>query len=256
MRATNYNHVHCTICGKHDYAIPLHGDRGGPLCCLLCVGEWHANQGRRRRLGRILYRAMRAYEAGGGTMSDIDKLKVTGVFGTDLDPLGYMADTAKTDGEMIELTSELLANALQLTHPDHHPPERRELAQRVTAQLLALQPFVFPAPKPKPQEPVRSGSDSKEAIFELTASFRRSYPCSECADTIPHYYCQACLAEFDRRTQEQSERRDVSDASCRDCPPHARHAASNWRASARMPGSVLSVADNEDTAIRVTAKGV
>jgi hypothetical protein len=33
-----------------------------------------------------------------------------------------------------------------------HPPERQELAERVAKELLALKPFVFPAPKPKPRD--------------------------------------------------------------------------------------------------------
>ena len=32
-------HSNCTKCGKHDYCMPLHGERGGPLCCLLCGGR-------------------------------------------------------------------------------------------------------------------------------------------------------------------------------------------------------------------------
>ena len=59
----------------------------------------------------------------------------------------------------IELTSELLADALRLTHPDCHPPERQELAHRVTQGLLALQPFVFPASKPKLKKPAKPTDD-------------------------------------------------------------------------------------------------
>jgi hypothetical protein len=155
--AEAWKHDVCALCRKHDYLTPLHGDKGGPGCCLLCKGEWHAKHGRRIRLGRIVIRAMKAYEEGGGTWIDFEKLKLStidvGLMGFDLDPLGYMGDTAKATGEVVELTSELLADAIRLAHPDQHPPERRELAQRVTAGLLALQPFVFPAPKPKPAQP-------------------------------------------------------------------------------------------------------
>lgn len=102
-------HGCCAICSKHDYLMPLHGDKGGPGCCLLCMGEWHAEQGRRRRLGRIAIRAMNAYIEGGGKFDDFDKLKlsVSEGLGFGLDPLGYLADTARTSGETIELTSEL-----------------------------------------------------------------------------------------------------------------------------------------------------
>jgi hypothetical protein len=48
-----------------------------------------------------------------------------------LDPLGYLGGAA-ANGENIELTSELLAGAIKLAHPDLHPPERRDLAHRVT----------------------------------------------------------------------------------------------------------------------------
>lgn len=54
------------------------------------------------------------------------------------------------------MTSELLTRAISPTHPDKHPPERRELAASVTSELVVLQPFVFPAWKkeqPKPRKP-------------------------------------------------------------------------------------------------------
>jgi hypothetical protein len=34
--------------------------------------------------------------------------------------------------------AELLRGAIALTHPDRHPPERQELANRITAGLLDL----------------------------------------------------------------------------------------------------------------------
>ena len=150
----------CPGCGERSLLMPLHGGKGGPLRCPLCVGAWNAEHGRRRRTGRIVIRAMMAFLDAGGCSQDIDKLKNSAQFGDSgflgglhiaevSDPLGYMADIAKLDGADVDLTSELLADVLSLTHPDHHPPEREELARRVTQQLLALQPFVFPAPKPK-----------------------------------------------------------------------------------------------------------
>ena len=105
-------------------------------------------------VGRIVVRALRAYEeAGGNIWRDIDKLQLSVHNTFDLDPLGYMAETAHHADEAVDLTSELLADALRLTHPDRHPPERRELAERVTKGLLQLQPFVFPAPTPEQAEP-------------------------------------------------------------------------------------------------------
>jgi hypothetical protein len=63
----------CSICKEHNaYVLPLHGDKGGPLCCPLCIGQWHGEHGRRRRLGRIVIRAMAAYFEAGGKWSDTD----------------------------------------------------------------------------------------------------------------------------------------------------------------------------------------
>jgi hypothetical protein len=201
----------CAVCNKRDYLTPLHGDNGGPMCCLLCKGSWHAEHGRRRRTGRIVIRALKAYEEAGGKWNDFDKLKLsaaTGLF-RGLDPLGYLADTADTIDETVDLTSELLNDTLSLVHPDKHPPERRELAQRVTQRLLALKPFVFPAPpKPKPVEPV-TAKPSKISKDETDAVPIKNvtYPCKECADTTPYFYCKPCRTEYERRQQEETERR-------------------------------------------------
>jgi len=201
----------CSICHKRDYLTPLHGDNGGLMCCLLCKGTWHAEHGRRRRTGRIVIRALKAYEEAGGNWSDFDKLKLSsmaGGFFRDLDPLGYLADTADTIDETIDLTSELLKDTLSLVHPDKHPPERRELAQRVTQRLLALKPFVFPAPpKPKPVEPATAKPHKRsEDETDAAPSFALTYPCRECADTIPYFYCDPCRTEYERRQQERAER--------------------------------------------------
>jgi hypothetical protein len=153
MTATN-----CAGCGKHSVLIPLHGGKGGPLRCPLCVGMWNAEHGRRRRTGRIVIRAIRAFLDAGGKYNDIDKLRLSATTADigwfEIDPLGYMDGIARLDGADVDLTSELLVDALRLAHPDHHPPERKELAQRVTQGLLALQPFVFPAPKPKAKKSI------------------------------------------------------------------------------------------------------
>src|SRR5262249_54905687 len=132
----------CEGCREFTVLAPLHGDKGGPLRCALCIGAWHAEHGRRRNRGRIVIRAIKGYLDGGGKWDDVDKLKLAAA-GTDLfgfDPLGYMAGAAKTVDEVIELTSELLNQTLVLVHPDMHPPERQELAHHVTSQLLALKP--------------------------------------------------------------------------------------------------------------------
>jgi hypothetical protein len=200
----------------------LHGPKGGPLRCPLCIGKWNAQLGRKRRLGRIVIRAMKAYEAGGGAWSDFDKLKqstlgksLSGFMSADLyseifDPLGYMADIASTDGETIELTSELLADAIKLAHPDHHPPEREELARRTTQGLLALQPFVFPAPKPKPPQPSEREKDDpfenlRQRISERAETKKSAYPCADCRATIPYFYCDTCKAEWLKRLEQERQ---------------------------------------------------
>jgi hypothetical protein len=199
----------CAICGEHDVLTPLHGDHGGPVCCLLCRGKWHAEHGRRRKLGRIVIRAIKAFIDGGGRYEDLDKLKIAAIGSDwfDLDPLGYLAGASKTaKNEIIELTSELLGDAIKITHPDCHPPERQELAHRVTQGLLALVPFTFAAPKPKPPSPLdhRSPSGPSESITAIKHDV--TFPCPECADTVPYYYCNACKSEYDKREHEKDER--------------------------------------------------
>jgi hypothetical protein len=195
----------------------LHGARGGPLCCPLCIGKFHAEHGKRRRLGRIVIRAICAYLAADGSRhSDLDKLKQSAIcgdfFGDDvlgheviIDPLGYLTGTASTNGETIELTSELLIDAIKLAHPDHHPPERQDLARRTTQGLLALQPFVFPAPKPEPPPVPRRNGSTEGRSAPSTEPSRPAYPCADCRDTIPYFYCDPCRAERDKQQEKERE---------------------------------------------------
>jgi hypothetical protein len=94
-------------------------------------GAWHAEHGKRRNRGRIVIRAIKAFIDGGGPITDIDRLKFAALghdcFG--IDPLGYLDGAAKISDEIIELTSELLNEAIALTHPDRHQP-RSESKQR------------------------------------------------------------------------------------------------------------------------------
>jgi hypothetical protein len=229
------SHGDCAICRKHDYLRPLHDDKGGPLCCIMCAGKWHGEHGRRRRLGRIVIRAMSAYLKGGGTPTDIDKLKMTAMgidygllftlSGGTLDPLGYMADTASNDGETIELTSELLADAIKIAHPDLHPPERRDLAHRVTQGLVALQPFTFPAEKPKPPAPLSAPTETRSA--PSSGPEPKPYPCKECAADVPYYYCADCRTEFESRQQKERERESAK--------RREQYARRKQRREARMP---------------------
>ena len=57
----------CEGCGEGSFLIPLHGGKGGPPRRPLCVGKWNAEHGRRRRTGRIVIRAIKAFmETPGG----------------------------------------------------------------------------------------------------------------------------------------------------------------------------------------------
>ena len=196
----------CEGCGETSWLIPLHGGKGGPLRCPICAGQWNAEHGRRRRAGRIAIRAIKTFLDAGGRYVDIDKLKLSATIPEvlDRDPLGYMRGIARFNDTDIELTSELLADTLRLTHPDRHPPERQELARRVTQGLLALQPFVFPAAKPELKKPAHKSSDLASKIWDNVTA-KEPYPCSDCADTIPLYYCDACRAEHEKRWQAENE---------------------------------------------------
>jgi predicted nucleic acid-binding Zn ribbon protein len=202
---TNYAHAECTMCGKQDYCGPLHGDKGGPICCLKCLGKWHGEHGRRRKWGRIVVRAIAAYLDVGGKFDDLDKLKIA-AGGLGFDPLGYGTENL-IDGDAPELTSELLTRAISLTHPDKHPSERRELAASVTGELIAFQPFVFPARKKEQPAPDKSYKPPKRKTTETVPKLEHQYPCVDCADAVPADYCDACRAEYDKREQEDFERR-------------------------------------------------
>ena len=159
-------HSWCAKCKQHGLLFPLHGEKGGPMVCLTCRGAWHAEHGKRRNRGRVVIRAIKTFIDGGGPIKDIvDKLKFAAIahdwFGDAADSLGYLDSAAKISDEIIEPTSELLNEAIALTHPDKHPPERREQATRVTQKLTELRPFVFPALQPKPPAP--PGVTSKAA---------------------------------------------------------------------------------------------
>jgi hypothetical protein len=90
-------------CGRHALLTPLHGPhKGGPLRCFVCAGSWLAENGRKRKTGRVVIRAIKAFLDAGGSQKDVLKLNHTAQFGDDtlgcgieafLDPLGYMAET-------------------------------------------------------------------------------------------------------------------------------------------------------------------
>jgi hypothetical protein len=198
----------CVNCGKHGYVLPLHGDRGGPLFCPLCAGEWNARHSRRRKFGRVAMKAIQLYLANGGSFADIRKME--GAIA--MAQLGFKYETAQFRADDIgtevgDITSELLAGILQLTHPDRHPAERKEMAQRVTQELLALKPFVFPAPKPKPARPVappRDGSANVRGAPPPNPS-QPAYPCELCAGSVPYFYCDPCKTEWRKRQAAERE---------------------------------------------------
>jgi hypothetical protein len=195
----------CRTCGKHVPLIPLHGDKGGPLMCFICSGEWHAKHGKLRKLSRIVMRAMQIYLREGGRSTDIDQM----LSSVRLQSLGMKIggyEPEQIGSEAGDLTSELLADTLRLTHPDMHPPERGELAKRVTQELLALKPFTFPASKPEPSKKNTASNTSSNSDREpLEKPSQPPYPCAECARTTPEYYCDPCRTRWDAEDQKRRE---------------------------------------------------
>ena len=237
MTAASYNGggqvTNCIKCGSHTYVMPLRGERGGPLFCFMCAGAWHAEYGRKRRAGRVVVKALRGYQKAGGKTygKDFDQLKLAadGMF------VIYEADTAGADFR--DLTSELLQATIALTHPDKHPPERQAEANRVTQELQALKPFVFPAPAPEP--PPKPGDVSfKQHDDDLNEPSQPAYPCEDCRDAIPYFYCNPCKAQWEREQEKEREReekqREKKNARQRErYETHKRFMASISRQAAR-----------------------
>ena len=221
----------CKKCGENTYVTPLHGDNGGPLFCPFCAGYWHAEQTLRRRAGRVVIKAMDIYLDNGGKHGDLQKMALcTGGFGRDFarSIIGYELGSMET--ETGYMTSELLADTIELCHPDKHPSERRDSATRVTQELLVLKPFVFPAPKEKPS-PASVPGDDKLKSHRVTVkepSQAPAYPCDECADTVPYFYCTACKAEWEKRQREERARYNTKQRE-----RYARR--QRWRKASRPP---------------------
>jgi len=195
----------CTKCGTHHgYVMPLHGEWGGPPYCFMCAGAWHAEHAPRRRARRVLIKALKAYEAAGGSLNgeEFDELKIeAGPFAS---WIGRGSDTAGSD--FADLTSELLEATVALTHPDKHPVERKAEANRVTQELLALKPFVFPAPEPEPP-PKPSDVSLKQSpeCFNDPSPRPAAYPCEDCRDAIPRDYCGSCRATWEKKQKEEEQ---------------------------------------------------
>jgi hypothetical protein len=207
------SHGICPGCGKADqWLMPIHGDHGGPQRCFVCAGAWNAQYTRRRKWGRIIIKAMNVYLKEGGRWSDLDKFKMhtggslSAMFGVAAAGgmgLGYeSADTVGT--EVPDITSELLDDILQLVHPDRHAPEQQKLAKRTTQELLALRPFVFPAPKPPEIDPTSTLRSSAKEPLEPPQK-TAAYPCEICAETVPYFYCDACKSEWGKRRKAERD---------------------------------------------------
>jgi hypothetical protein len=163
----------CTGCGEEAFVGPLQGSAGGRMVCVQCVTEYDQRRAAEKRKHQRR-----------------------------IDAFGFGANEAGDD----EFYLELLEDAIRLTHPDRHPEERRALAQRVTAELLALRPFVKPRPKqivsrdasPKgaPRYLVQTVTldDSSEVsqAREAAEASRTSFPCKLCRGELPGNYCNAC----------------------------------------------------------------
>ena len=173
-----------------------------------CNSDWHAEHGRKRRAGQVALKAMRLFMEAGGKMDEIDSLKAAAI-----DPaLGKLFARGWEDTIGVEagdLTKELLDDAVQLVHPDRHPPERKELAERVTGELLALRPFVFPAPK-KPEPKPRTGNGSAKTDGDGFAdayqkAVAKTYPCELCVGALWMDYCARCRGIWDEEQHRRAE---------------------------------------------------
>jgi hypothetical protein len=143
---------------------------------------------------------MKAYLAAGGEYSGFNKFK-SEVVGFALDAISGNAPRE----DIGDITTELLDAAIALTHPDRHPTERKAQAQRVTQELLALRPFVFPAPPSPPPKP--DGSVSSVSA-DLIKPSEPKYPCEECQYTDPEFYCDVCKATWEKDQQKKRERKE------------------------------------------------
>jgi hypothetical protein len=197
----------CRQCGSNTYVEPLHGERGGPPYCPICAGAWHAEHGRKRRAARVVIKALRGYDEAAGSLygKDFDVLKLA----AGSLPI-YDADARAAPDGFRDLTTELLAATLALVHPDKHPPEMKAEANRITQELLALKPFVFPAREP--EKPIPPTPKTEKADLDLDLSGvgdvvkKGFYLCEDCRDAVPYEYCNACRAEWEKREREESEK--------------------------------------------------
>jgi hypothetical protein len=173
----------CSNCFEEKLVGPLHLEKGGRDFCIRCATEWHAKQARDRKQRQ---RFLQGFGLGGTSYAGPQ-----------------------------ELTLELLEEAVRLTHPDRHPPERAEQATRVTAELMALKSYVLPKPPSNASAIVQPPTlrvsvtpppgNGCEAVQPKTVA-EPSYPCEICRNTVPYYYCDACREKFEIEQREERER--------------------------------------------------
>ena len=193
----------CTKCGQRTYVAPLHDERGGPLFCFLCAGAWHAEHAPKRRARRVLIKALKAYEKAGGSLHDKEFneliLAASGYF--------FVHEADRIGDDFADLTTELLNATIALVHPDKHPIERKAEATRVTQELHALKPFVFPAPEPEPPAKPDDAlfSSQPEKLNKLSLP---DYPCDDCRDALPMDYCDSCRAQHEKKWAEDEAREE------------------------------------------------
>jgi hypothetical protein len=112
--------------------------------------------------------------------------------------------------------------------------------------LLALKPFVFPAPKPeKPGNPKPPPAPT-QARPKHKASSALAYPCVDCADAFPCDYCDACKTEWNKRKQQEFEQRTAKQ--------RASYARRRARAVSRRPPKLCASCGKEFKSKRSDAR--
>src|SRR5262245_24086865 len=66
----------CKKCGRKRLLCSPHSEKGGPLFCLGCGMEWHAAYSRKRKIGRIVVKALKAFLDAGGSILVIERLRL------------------------------------------------------------------------------------------------------------------------------------------------------------------------------------